>query len=303
MKKIKLLLTLSLIVIMSGISIAQELHNAKVLGIVNLSSQDFATIIDLTANDVYKTALYGQELLIIDEDIQLSFTSGSVQVVKAGLTENIFAFQEEQTNLATNPYEMVGINHNILLDVIGYDQGFPSLNFEDMYNIIQVETNNSIEITSDELETLLKPILSDNFSDIEYTVDNLLKEGNTLNERDVEVLTELLTNIKGSENYDDVMNKISTIENSISADVTLSEEGKTMLFIATSIARHSSTYWEEASLSSSHPWGDLMDNDYVPTKFRWWRMTLADLWGGLTGEDPWNDGAATQSSARYFFNH
>lgn len=90
-------MTLSLIVFMSGAIIAQDLHNAKVLGIVNLNKKDYATIADLTTNDVYKTALYKKELLVLNEDVQLDFTNDPTlskgKVIKTGLNKNIFAFK------------------------------------------------------------------------------------------------------------------------------------------------------------------------------------------------------------------
>lgn len=96
MKKIKLLITLSLVVFMSGISIAQELHNAKVNGVVKIGNNYIASITDLTTKTIYKTALYEKGLLTSNEDVQLDFTSDPTlitgKIVKTSLTVNIFAF-------------------------------------------------------------------------------------------------------------------------------------------------------------------------------------------------------------------
>ncbi|MCB9335808.1 MAG: hypothetical protein H6586_06640 [Flavobacteriales bacterium] len=108
MKK-KLLGTLLLSVIMCGISIAQELHDAKVNGIVKIGNKYIASVTDLTTNNVYKTSLFEKDLLISNEDVQLDFTSNPTaitgKIIKTGLNVNIFAFLRAEYRMSFSQFK------------------------------------------------------------------------------------------------------------------------------------------------------------------------------------------------------
>ncbi len=110
-------MTLSLITILSYTITAQNLHNAKVLGIVNIGNNDVASIINLETDILYKTSAYSQGVLISNQDIQLEFNDNeeSIKVLHSS-SENILAFEELEENQDDNP-----INENNALKFDGVD--------------------------------------------------------------------------------------------------------------------------------------------------------------------------------------
>lgn len=74
MKKLNLLITLSLIMMINNISLAQgNSHNAKIIGIISIGGNDVASINDTETGILYKTALYPSGKLSSNQDVQLVF--------------------------------------------------------------------------------------------------------------------------------------------------------------------------------------------------------------------------------------
>lgn len=141
MKKIKLLISLSLITLMSTVSIAQNMHNAKIEGIISVGSQDVAIINDLTTGDVYKSSIYTKDLLITNEEIQLEININGneeqAKIIKPNLNANIIAFKQKSKLVievnALNPFDYMGKIHNIMVDnLLG--------NYSYSINTIEVES-------------------------------------------------------------------------------------------------------------------------------------------------------------------
>ncbi|MCB9360687.1 MAG: hypothetical protein H6587_03540 [Flavobacteriales bacterium] len=95
MKK-KFLATILLSLAICFVANAQELHDAKVNGIVRVGNNFIASITDLTTNNVYKTTLFEKGLLVSNEGVLIDFSNDPTlitgKIVKTGLNVTIFAF-------------------------------------------------------------------------------------------------------------------------------------------------------------------------------------------------------------------
>ena len=101
MKKTKLFFTIATLFTFF-VAHSQNMHNAKVMGIITIGQKDVAIINDLETGEVFKTVSYNQGLLITDEDIQLDFpnpeSENKAKIVKANLSKIIFCFKEAYSN-------------------------------------------------------------------------------------------------------------------------------------------------------------------------------------------------------------
>ena len=152
MKKIKILMTMSLIVIMSGISTAQNLHNATVNGIVNIGNNDIASITDIVTGTLYKSSAHSQGILSANQSVQLEFNNSNIKVLH-GSPEIILAFLEDSITSDTtdisdieNISEYIGVQHNDGLDyvydklVIDASNGADFSDFNLLINLIKQHT-------------------------------------------------------------------------------------------------------------------------------------------------------------------
>lgn len=100
MTKVKFIITLGF-VLTFFVGQSQNLHSAKVMGIISVGQQDYAVIHDLTTGEVYKTVLYDQALLNLDEDLQLDILpaqdENKAKVIKDNLTKIIFGFKQDNS--------------------------------------------------------------------------------------------------------------------------------------------------------------------------------------------------------------
>lgn len=105
MNKIKIVFA-SCFVLMFFVGQSQNLHSARVMGVISVGQKDYAVISDLTSSEVYKTALYDQGTLNIDEDVQLDILpaqdENKAKVVKANLNKTIFGFKQTNTFNCSN---------------------------------------------------------------------------------------------------------------------------------------------------------------------------------------------------------
>ncbi|MCC7332528.1 MAG: hypothetical protein IT232_07970 [Flavobacteriales bacterium] len=105
MKKVKFIFTLGF-VLTFFVSQSQSTHSAKVLGVINVGQKDYAVINDLATGEIYKTVLYDQNLLNLDEDLLLdilpSQDENKAKVIKMNLGRIIFAFKQNASNNCVN---------------------------------------------------------------------------------------------------------------------------------------------------------------------------------------------------------
>lgn len=174
MKRINSIVILVLMMLMGNVVLAQNMHNAKVKGIISIGSKDVATINDLNTGFLYKTAMYAKDLLVTNEIIQLDFNNNDnekqAKVVKPNLNANIMAFKETSPPIQTgnnnpaefqgNLYEFIGLNHNIGLDYV--------------YNKLLIDKSNGVDMSinnQDFIITLIK----------KYTIEFALSKAITNN--------------------------------------------------------------------------------------------------------------------------
>jgi len=128
MGKINSTITLMVIMLITNVSLAQTIHNAKVMSIVPIGQKDVAMILDETTQEMYKTSIYNRDLLIIEESIELEIEPNEkAKILKPNLNANIMAFKEhDPQNNNTQSfngdiYKYIGEQHNIGLDYV-YDK-------------------------------------------------------------------------------------------------------------------------------------------------------------------------------------
>ncbi|PJB14758.1 MAG: hypothetical protein CO118_06835, partial [Flavobacteriales bacterium CG_4_9_14_3_um_filter_32_8] len=264
MKKTVLLLTIVIVAYLSGK--AQNLHEATVLGVVSIGNKDIATINELSTGYLYKTTLYQQGLLIANELVNLDFNNNQneeqAKVVKPNLNQTIFAFKEtnnEPNNNSglVNPYEFVGVNHNLVLEAVGQDSHFPDITPEVMYGIIQEvikeKTGSTALLSFIEVQDNTKLILNIDFTQINRSVTSAILGNHSLTTKQVQLLDNLFDKIITAPNTTSITNSIKGLENSLAVRNDLTNDEKIIVFIAYSVARNSGIFWEEASTNTSNP--------------------------------------------------
>jgi hypothetical protein len=314
MKKTVLLLTIVIGAYLNGV--AQDSHEAKVLGVLSLSNKDYASIIDLETGDLYKTATYQKGKLVSNEVVTLDFTNNpndeKAKVVKSNLNQNIFAFKEandEATNNSelNNPYEFVGVNHNLALEAIGQSPKFPEITKGEGYNIIQQvikeRTGEEAPLSLEEVESSLKHLVNIDYTEINGSVTSVVLIDHNLTAKQVQLLDNLFNRIISAPNATALSSKIKGLEKSLAVRNDLTDDEKIVLFISHSVARNSNIFWEDATTNESNPWNRVVGDDTDPgdpsTQRGWLKQLVADVVGAVIGYLDEQDPRQAQASGSF----
>lgn len=191
----------------------------------------------------------------------------------------------------TNPYDIIGQEHNEVINAIGLIQDFPFISEDEMGNYMLAYLDemgiqdslhnlafyNSLYDSMDENQTL---------SDLSIQLLNDSK----INEEQLYYLEKIDTIIfNGADDNDNLNLKIDDLESSVLENSNLSDEEKLILWGALSIARYSANYWYDALNNSENPWHITYPNtsktqiiiiNYSGTAFG---RTMADVKGWVSG--------------------
>ena len=261
MKKIKLLLGFAAIFV-ALIGNSQNIHNAKIIAIMELGQKDYAIVSDEQNQEIYKTAIYDRDMLIINESIDLEvLTDKKAKVIKPNINANIMAFKKHNggnqlilnPSNKNNPYDFVGYYHNDLLD--------------HLHKNIQEDDNfltNNIKIYNLALEYIVlnQSIINDFDASANCTGSIDVKEGNNFKMAinsdavvtNIEAVQALLFDNRGqnSNNKQSAIDNVISYENSVVVNTNLTRLEKQQILQQSAVLKYSTVYWDEFNGSSSN---------------------------------------------------
>ena len=196
-----------------------------------------------------------------------------------------------------NPFEFVGVVHNISLKRIGNHPNFPNLSNQDAFNIIQAVSAEKFKlpapITLTKVEAIKNSVIINNPGaiDIDFSLINELHSQGEISSKQAQLLNILAAKIETMPNPTALDNTIRGLEHSLSARKDITNLEKRPIYIAYSIAKNSNSFWETASREVSNPWHIIFDENSNQRKIcekkngdiRWWCVAGADIGGAIGG--------------------
>jgi hypothetical protein len=249
MKKLKMSIIIAAMVI--GVSFntnAQNtLHEAKVVGSFDLGNKEVTAIQDEVTGCVHKSEPHTKGLFQPNDNVKLDFGGNNqmAEIIKLTLPEQVYADRKcngAATIEIQNPYDYVGILHNLILNTVidnSYDNSLDLFNdVVDSYNSLRDNFNlGESSVNYKETNDYVNDVLAKEFDYMPELLSNF-------SNKEKEILNNIFDAGLKSSSLEVFEYRINAVLRMISNRKDISETNKIPLYIAQSVANHSVHLWE-----------------------------------------------------------
>jgi hypothetical protein len=184
-----------------------------------------------------------------------------------------------------NPFDSVGIIHNLALNDVKNSVGFSNSTINQRVNRANQYLSQQFGISATFTISTITNIIADSSNSFNTTINNLSVSNNLRNR--LRNVVFLIKNNSDFDNYCDLKNQIMILEQAVIDDNTLSTNEKNIFLKVSSIARHTlhywtSIYWNEIGYDVNDPLASATERSKRP----WWKWVvvgLCDVAGGIAG--------------------
>lgn len=190
-----------------------------------------------------------------------------------------------------NPFDIIGQQHNEVINAIGLMQDFPFISEEDMGNYMLsyldemglYDSIHNLDFYNNQYDNM---DAEQSLSDLSIMLYNESK----INSLQLFYLAKIDTIIvNGADDNENLNLNIDELEENLLENTELNNDEKVILWGALSITRYSANYWYDASINNENPWHITYPNlnkshiliiNYTGTSFG---RTMADVKGWVNG--------------------
>ncbi len=201
----------------------------------------------------------------------------------------------------SNPYNFVGLEHNLTLLNLNEDGKLNSENIAERWREVtnklakdkNIEQNRipNYKIVQKQYLSINKLKSGSQYLSISAIADSLFNN-KKISKYQYMYFYELDTVFRLNYGTTEFENRISKFEEEVSNDNRLDEEQKKAVYIAIAVAKYSENFWEDARLNPDNPYHSYFINTKSTNGWRAWLIGGSDVVGAiagffLTGGDPW----------------
>ena len=182
------------------------------------------------------------------------------------------------------------MQHNEILLAINEDGNLNKENINERWNSMRNDfaKDNNIDVKATSFEDVNSLYNSVNKlkSDSPYLSISALAD-NLFNSNEIDIIQKqylcqldtLFETYYGTSNFSDI---IYNFESTVSNDNSLSEEQKNVIYIASSVSRHSEEFWEDARINPNNPYHSNFSKKSTKG-WRFWVIAGSDVAGAIAG--------------------
>jgi hypothetical protein len=272
------------VILSSTIAIAQNLHNAKVMGVLNLNGQDLAVILDVETEESYKTEVYVQGELEMGEEFQIDvINQEEAKVCKNDLAHQIKCVKQYQKkDLAyysdkVNAKKLAELHNKYLTEAIDNYIVNEGISIEEAMVSVKTQGHGATKSIKANIVSSRAQVASD-----EKMVLSVLRSSKSR-----ELYAQINDELNSSENYFSLESNLYILLNDVNASITSKEE-KAVLSVYIETLVHSGEIWyseNKGGLGTGRMYliasGAIGNDDDVPGVPEWVRKDGMGAAGGF----------------------